>query len=86
MARFLVAVSRVGVAFRLKSPTRHVLLSLMNSAESLASARGARAGSVSPIPDHISGRPEDITSLTTGLIAFDHSAKNDLDLCQCGRP
>lgn len=32
-----------------------------------------------PIPDHISARHEDIPSLMAGLIAFDHSAENDLD-------
>lgn len=32
-----------------------------------------------PIPDHISARHEDIASLMAGLIAFDHSAENDLD-------
>jgi hypothetical protein len=32
-----------------------------------------------PIPDHISARHEDITSLMAGLIAFDHAAENDLD-------
>jgi Fic family protein len=32
-----------------------------------------------PIPDHISARHEDISSLVAGLIAFDHSAENDLD-------
>ncbi|MES5485417.1 Fic family protein [Bradyrhizobium sp. INPA03-11B] len=32
-----------------------------------------------PIPDHISARHEDISSLMAGLIAFDHAAENDLD-------
>jgi len=32
-----------------------------------------------PIPNHISARHEDISSLVAGLIAFDHSAENDLD-------
>ncbi|MGY4430662.1 Fic family protein [Bradyrhizobium sp. F1.13.1] len=32
-----------------------------------------------PIPDHIDARHEDIASLMAGLIAFDHSAENDLD-------
>jgi Fic family protein len=32
-----------------------------------------------PIPEHISARHEDIASLMAGLIAFDHSAENDLD-------
>jgi Fic/DOC family len=32
-----------------------------------------------PIPDHISARHEDISSLVAGLIAFDHHAENDLD-------
>jgi Fic/DOC family len=32
-----------------------------------------------PIPDHISARHEDIASLMAGLIAFDHTAENDLD-------
>ncbi|QOZ66559.1 Fic family protein [Bradyrhizobium arachidis] len=32
-----------------------------------------------PIPDHISARHEDVPSLMAGLIAFDHSAENDLD-------
>jgi hypothetical protein len=32
-----------------------------------------------PIPDHISARPEDLASLVKGLIAFDHTAENELD-------
>jgi hypothetical protein len=32
-----------------------------------------------PIPDHISARPEDLASLVNGLIAFDHTAENELD-------
>jgi hypothetical protein len=32
-----------------------------------------------PIPDHVSARPEDLASLTGGLIAFDHAAENELD-------
>jgi Fic/DOC family len=32
-----------------------------------------------PIPDHISARHEDLTSLVGGLIAFDHTAENELD-------
>lgn len=32
-----------------------------------------------PIPDHVSAQCEDIASLMAGLIAFDHSAENDLD-------
>jgi hypothetical protein len=32
-----------------------------------------------PIPDHISARHEDITSLMAGLVAFDHAAENELD-------
>ncbi|VIO69558.1 hypothetical protein CI1B_27640 [Bradyrhizobium ivorense] len=32
-----------------------------------------------PIPDHISARHEDIASLMAGLIAFDHSAEDELD-------
>jgi hypothetical protein len=32
-----------------------------------------------PIPDHISARHEDVTSLMGGLIAFDRAAENDLD-------
>jgi hypothetical protein len=32
-----------------------------------------------PIPDHISARPEDLSSLVKGLIAFDHTAENELD-------
>lgn len=32
-----------------------------------------------PIPDHISARPEDLSSLVKGLLAFDHTAENDLD-------
>ncbi len=32
-----------------------------------------------PIPNHISARHEDIASLMAGLIAFDHTAENDLD-------
>jgi hypothetical protein len=32
-----------------------------------------------PIPDHVSARPEDLSSLIKGLIAFDHTAENDLD-------
>jgi hypothetical protein len=33
----------------------------------------------SPIPVHISARPEDLASLMRGLIAFDHAAESDLD-------
>jgi hypothetical protein len=32
-----------------------------------------------PIPDHISARAEDLASLMKGLIAFDHTAENELD-------
>jgi hypothetical protein len=32
-----------------------------------------------PIPVHISARPEDLSSLIRGLIAFDHTAEGDLD-------
>lgn len=32
-----------------------------------------------PIPDHISARPEDLASLVNGLIAFDHTAENEID-------
>jgi Fic/DOC family len=32
-----------------------------------------------PIPDHISARPEDLSSLINGLIAFDHKAECKLD-------
>jgi hypothetical protein len=32
-----------------------------------------------PIPDHISASHEDLTSLVSGLIAFDHTAENELD-------
>ncbi len=32
-----------------------------------------------PVPDHISARPEDLASLVNGLIAFDHTAENELD-------
>ena len=32
-----------------------------------------------PIPDHISARPEDLSSLIGGLIAFDHTAESELD-------
>lgn len=32
-----------------------------------------------PIPDHISARHEDLASLMKGLIAFDHTAENELD-------
>jgi hypothetical protein len=32
-----------------------------------------------PFPDHISARHEDLTSLVGGLIAFDHTAENELD-------
>lgn len=32
-----------------------------------------------PIPDHIDARHENIRSLMAGLIAFDHTAENDLD-------
>jgi hypothetical protein len=32
-----------------------------------------------PIPDHVSARPEDLSSLVKGLIAFDHTAENELD-------
>jgi hypothetical protein len=32
-----------------------------------------------PIPDHISARPEDLSSLINGLIAFDHAAEGELD-------
>ncbi|WP_027528489.1 Fic family protein [Bradyrhizobium sp. Ec3.3] len=32
-----------------------------------------------PIPDHISAQHQDIASLVAGLIAFDHSAENNLD-------
>ncbi|MGL4556222.1 MAG: Fic family protein, partial [Afipia sp.] len=32
-----------------------------------------------PIPDHISARHEDISSLVGGLIAFDQAAENELD-------
>lgn len=32
-----------------------------------------------PIPDHISARPEDLASLVNGLLAFDHTAENELD-------
>jgi hypothetical protein len=32
-----------------------------------------------PIPDHISARPEDLSLLVRGLIAFDHAAENGLD-------
>lgn len=32
-----------------------------------------------PIPDHISARHEDLPSLIKGLIAFDHTAENELD-------
>jgi hypothetical protein len=33
----------------------------------------------SPIPVHISARPEDLASLMRGLLAFDHAAEVDLD-------
>ena len=32
-----------------------------------------------PIPDHVSARPEDLSSLIKGLIAFDHTAESQLD-------
>jgi hypothetical protein len=32
-----------------------------------------------PIPDHISGRPDDLASLVEGLIAFDRTAEDDID-------
>jgi len=32
-----------------------------------------------PIPDHISARPADLSSLIDGLIAFDHGAESELD-------
>jgi hypothetical protein len=32
-----------------------------------------------PIPDHISARPEDLSSLVNGLIAFDRGAESELD-------
>jgi hypothetical protein len=32
-----------------------------------------------PIPAHITARPEDLTSLINGLVAFDHAADGDLD-------
>ena len=32
-----------------------------------------------PIPDHISARPKDLSSLIRGLIAFDHTAEKELD-------
>jgi hypothetical protein len=32
-----------------------------------------------PIPDHVSARPQDLPSLIKGLIAFDHTAENELD-------
>jgi hypothetical protein len=32
-----------------------------------------------PIPDHISARPDDLSSLVEGLIAFDHTAEDGLD-------
>ncbi len=32
-----------------------------------------------PIPDHVSARPEDLSSLIDGLIAFDHTAESALD-------
>ena len=32
-----------------------------------------------PIPAHVSARPEDLSSLVTGLIAFDHAAESELD-------
>jgi len=32
-----------------------------------------------PIPHHISARPEDLASLVKGLIAFDHTAEDELD-------
>ncbi len=32
-----------------------------------------------PIPDHISARHEDLTSLINGLLAFDHGAENELE-------
>jgi hypothetical protein len=32
-----------------------------------------------PIPDHIGARPEDLTSLVEGMLAFDRSAEKHLD-------
>ena len=32
-----------------------------------------------PIPNHISARPKDLPSLISGMLAFDHTAENDLD-------
>jgi hypothetical protein len=32
-----------------------------------------------PIPVHVGARPEDLSSLIKGLIAFDHAAENELD-------
>jgi hypothetical protein len=32
-----------------------------------------------PIPDHVSARPEDLSSLIKGLVAFDRTAENQLD-------
>lgn len=32
-----------------------------------------------PIPTHVSARPEDLSSLVRGLIAFDHAAESELD-------
>lgn len=32
-----------------------------------------------PIPDHVSARPEDLSSLIGGLIAFDHTAESVID-------